>query len=164
MNRGKWSTPGVPHKGWVCEDIEDLEDERMTCEMCESQEIRFVHHMRHPSYPASLACGCDCAGQMEGDTIRAENRDRAMKNAAARRKNFPQLKSWKLSQKGNRTISKDGKRVTIFGSTSQFKFVINHPRLPEGKFGRDTYPTLREAQMAAFDASLWLDEHWRELK
>jgi hypothetical protein len=45
QKRGKWSQPGVPHKGWVCVDIEDLGEPSLTCEMCESQNIRYVHYM-----------------------------------------------------------------------------------------------------------------------
>lgn len=59
---GKWSQPGVPHKGWTCLDIEDLGEPSATCEMCEAQEIRYVHHMEHPNYSGSLGCGCVCAG------------------------------------------------------------------------------------------------------
>jgi hypothetical protein len=59
--RGKWSQSGVPHKGWLCIEIEDLGSPDLTCEMCESREIRYVHHMQHDSYqsavPSSLPGG-----------------------------------------------------------------------------------------------------------
>lgn len=48
---GKWSMPGVPHKGWTCIDIEDLGAPDAVCEMCERQDIRYVHAMEHPDYP-----------------------------------------------------------------------------------------------------------------
>ena len=48
MDIGKWSQPGVPHKGWSCDHVVDLGIyERAICEMCEKQEIRFVHSMSH---------------------------------------------------------------------------------------------------------------------
>src|SRR4051794_39614902 len=71
---GKWSQPGVPHRGWSCVDIEDLGAPDLVCEMCERQEIRSVHHMEHPDYPGSLRCGCICAGHMEEDLTGAQRR------------------------------------------------------------------------------------------
>ncbi len=56
--RGKWSVPGIPHKGWHCVDIEDLGSPQETCEMCESMSIRYAHRMEHPDYPGSLLVGC----------------------------------------------------------------------------------------------------------
>ena len=41
---GKWSQAGVPHKGWIWVDIEDLGEPSATCEMCETQEIRYVQY------------------------------------------------------------------------------------------------------------------------
>lgn len=163
IRRGKWSVAGIPHKGWHCIDIEDLEDGREICEMCESQEIRFVHYMAHPNYPVQLACGCDCAGHMEGNLAKAEERDRKMRSSASRRRNFPKLKSWKLSHKGNWTIKKSGNRVTIFGTNGRYKFVINHFALPDGKFSRTEYDSINKAKLAAFDALIWLEENWKDL-
>lgn len=57
-NHGKWSDPGVPHKGWSCVGIEDLGEPSQTCEMCESIDIRCAHVMSHPDYPGELAVGC----------------------------------------------------------------------------------------------------------
>lgn len=68
--RGKWSQPGLPHRGWHCVDIEDLGEPQVECEMCESQTIRFVHHMEHPDYSQVLEVGCICAGHMEGMLLR----------------------------------------------------------------------------------------------
>lgn len=86
--RGKWSMPGIPHKGWVCHGVTDLgagEENHTTCEMCESASIRYVHHMSHHDHPAALDVGCVCAGHMEGNYAAAEARDRQMRNAAAAR-------------------------------------------------------------------------------
>ncbi|WP_299929545.1 hypothetical protein [uncultured Pelagimonas sp.] len=158
-SKGKWSEAGVPHKGWTCDDVEDLGDDRRICEMCRTQEIRYVHYMSHREYDQVLACGCDCAGHMEGNLTRADKRDHAMRNASARRQNFPNLKSWKRSRNGNSTIVKAGKRVTVFKNGETFKFVVNHPLLPDGKFGRKSFETEREAKLAAFDAGIWLEQN-----
>jgi len=67
---GKWSKPGVPHKGWTCTGFEDLGGSNEVCGMCEFQLIRYIHYMKHPEYPEVIAAGCVCAGQMEQDTGR----------------------------------------------------------------------------------------------
>ena len=71
---GKWTQPGVPHKGWVCVDIEDLGSPDHVCEMREVQDVRYVHLMTHPDYAGKLRVGCICAGHMEGDSSRARDR------------------------------------------------------------------------------------------
>jgi hypothetical protein len=86
IDMGKWSEPGVPHKGWVCLGVDDLgPGELMTCQMCMVAQIRYVHAMVHDDYPEKLLCGCVCAGNMEGDVDRAAQRDRAAKSDARRR-------------------------------------------------------------------------------
>ncbi|EIM26692.1 hypothetical protein [Microvirga lotononidis] len=112
--RGKWSQAGVPHKGWTCIGIEDLEDNKVSCEMCEAREVRDAHYMCHPDYPETLLCGGICAGHMEGDLARAEERDHRMINAARRRANWLTRSGWKRSVKGNPTIRTDGYQVTVF--------------------------------------------------
>ena len=59
IDMGKWSEPGVPHKGWVCLGVDDLgPGELMTCQMCMVAQIRYVHAMVHDDYPGKLLCGC----------------------------------------------------------------------------------------------------------
>lgn len=111
---GRWGHAGVPHRGWTCDDIEDLGEPSATCEMCEVQEIRYIHHMSHPRYEGTMACGCICAGHMEGDVFAAEERERRMKNAAARRRRWLSRKGWRVSRNGNPTIKAYGYRVTVF--------------------------------------------------
>lgn len=64
---GKWSEPGVPHKGWHVVDYYKRDDREHLCEMCERQLVMFVHVMRHDSYPDELKVGCVCAAHMEND-------------------------------------------------------------------------------------------------
>lgn len=44
--------------------------------------------MTHEDYFDVVKVGCICAGIMEGDILRAKERDRLMKNRSKRRKNF----------------------------------------------------------------------------
>ena len=55
---GKWTQLGVPHRGWLCLDVEDLGGSSQLCQMCEGVDVRYVHHMQHPDYPDVLAVGC----------------------------------------------------------------------------------------------------------
>ena len=150
-DRGKWSQAGVPHKDWECIEIEDLDTDRETCEMCEEREIRFVHYMKHPNYPHVLACGCHCAGEMEGSSQNAERRDKVMRNEARRCLNFLK-RAWKASQKGNSYIDLDGFNVTIFKRDNLYKAVINRPFfLEKGHFIRRSFESEDRAKLAAFD-------------
>ena len=84
---GKWSQPGVPHKGWQqCEDIDDVGDDMEICEMCERTEVRYIHPMSHPDWRGVLRCGCICAGAMAGDVVGARGREREFKNRARRQR------------------------------------------------------------------------------
>jgi hypothetical protein len=58
--RGKWSEPGIPHKGWSCIEVFDAGDINQICGMCESQPIRFIHVVEHPDYVDRLDTGCIC--------------------------------------------------------------------------------------------------------
>jgi hypothetical protein len=121
--RGKWSAPGVPHKGWHCVDIEDLGEPQATCEMCESQVIRYVHHMEHAAFEGVLAVGCVCAGHMEGDVSAARGREASMRSRASKRTRWLRRK-WRTSAKGNPTIKADGYRVTVYARGLGFAATI----------------------------------------
>jgi len=148
--RGKWSQPGVPHRGWRCVDIEDLGSPERTCEICESQVIRYVHHMEHPAYSDVLEAGCVCAGNMEGDVAAARTREASMKSRAGKRKRWLTRK-WRISKKGNPWIRADGYRVTVYPRGNGWAATVS----AEGGSGvyhsRKNYETQEKAKLAAFD-------------
>lgn len=113
INFGKWSVPGVPHKGWSCLGVEDLGDDRMICEMCETVEIRYVHTMAHLEYPERLDCGCICAGHMEQDLAAARSREQDCKSQTRRRMAW-EGRRWVLSRQGNETRQDRIYRFTVF--------------------------------------------------
>ena len=82
----------APLEGWYCTDIyafgEDDEDDFFTCELCGCSHVRNVHVMEHDLYFEKVEVGCICAGFMEGDIYKAQERERKMKNRTKRRKNF----------------------------------------------------------------------------
>ncbi|HWK94504.1 MAG TPA: hypothetical protein VNR39_03680 [Pseudolabrys sp.] len=153
---GKWSQPGVPHKGWSCEGTDDLGPDRenwQTCEMCEAMEIRYVHSMTHPDYPGQLDCGCVCAGHMEQDLQAARDREASMKKSAKQRIAFPRRREWRVSTNGNPTIRIDGWLVTVFARGVGYRAVVSRNGekywLPQSG---PAYATTEDAKLAAFDA------------
>lgn len=154
--RGKWSQSGVPHKGWNCENVEDLGAPDARCEMCESSDIRYVHYMSNPRYPETLACGAICAGHMEGDLAGAEVRDKTMKSNARRRSAFPNRKSWRLNSNGNWVLKADGFRITVFRKGMMWGGAINQLIPTRSAFTRERFATAHEAKLASFDTMMFL--------
>jgi hypothetical protein len=149
-HRGKWSRKGFPHRGWRCVDIEDHGELGPTCEMCESQKIRYIHSMEHRDVAGILACGCVCAGNMEGDLAAARERDALMISRAAKRKRWLDRK-WKESKKGNDYIKADGYIVTVFYRDGHWNGCVSAEVGDFQKFSRRSYQTSDKAKLAAFD-------------
>ena len=149
---GKWGEQGVPHKGWQCVDTQDLGPDRegwQKCEMCKAMDIRYVHVMRHPNYPGELGCGCVCAGNMEQDLQAARHRESSMKTSLRRRQAFVRSRHWRISQKGNPWMQRDGWTVTIFPRGTGFKAVLS--RADKKMFLPQVFATPNEAKLAAYD-------------
>jgi hypothetical protein len=159
--RGKWSQPGVPHKGWVCEGMEDLGEPSRTCEMCEALTIRYVHYMRHPCWPVTLGCGQVCAGHMAEDLIGAKQRDKSMKDIARKRGNFPNRKAWRHNAKGNMQLNFGQYIVTIFPALpNRWKASVAERGKPKPTYTQ-ALPTVIDAQLAAFDLLARLNPNMR---
>lgn len=118
---GNWNREGVPRKGWQCMDVFDLAEEAEQdedipyeqCEMCGNEKIRYVHIMRHPEFPDELHVGCVCAEKMTDDYVNPRKYETALKNKAARRRNFNKV-DWRFNSVKN-TYSKKykGEYITI---------------------------------------------------
>lgn len=148
--RGKWSQPGVPHRGWHCVDIEDLGEPQVQCEMCESQTIRFVHNMEHPNYSQVLGVGCICAGHMEGDVAAARTREAAMKSRVGKKKRWLTRK-WRISAKGNPWLRADGYRITVYERRDGWSVTVSKEDNSSIQHSRKTYKTQDQAKLAGFD-------------
>jgi hypothetical protein len=106
---GRWSEAGLPHRGWVCVDHDDLREPCHICEMCQHAKCRYVYLMKHPAWPEALWVGCDCAGHMEGDLVGAREREKRFKSTqrlAAKRPDdatwvtaADQMLAWPLSER-----------------------------------------------------------------
>jgi hypothetical protein len=150
-NKGKWSKKGVPHKGWVCVDVEDLKEPSQICEMCESQTIRFVHYMKHDDFEDGLGVGRTCAEHMEENYERAEAREKKLKTAARHRTNWSQ-RGWKTSAKGNDYKNIDGFNIVILFKNNKWSYVIKVNNNDKGKFSPHKYETVEDAKLAAYDS------------
>ena len=154
---GKWSQPGVPHKGWSCIDIEDLGEPSATCEMCETQEIRYVHHMQHPEYPDVLGCGCVCAGHMESDYEGARQREKAVRNASARRRKWL-TRDWRVSRNGNPFLNADGYNIVVYPAGQGWGFRVSNRSTDKNLVSRRVLTSMDAAKLRAFDAMIWMKE------
>lgn len=152
---GKWKQRGVPHKGWVCESVEDLGSPDQICEMCEVREIRYVHYMSHPDYPDNLGVGSVCAQNMEEDYEAPQERERILRNAASRRARWVSRR-WRVSRSGNDFLNTRGYNIVIYESGARYGFRIKHITTGMTRFSARTYPTIERAKLAAFDGLVLL--------
>ncbi|MGH7093037.1 MAG: hypothetical protein ACREFB_05830 [Stellaceae bacterium] len=158
---GKWDKSGVPRKGWTCEGVEDLSAPNAVCEMCETQEIRYVHSMTHPSYPETLRVGCVCAEHMEGDYKAPRERERQLRNRAARRARWLGRRWSRARREGCWYLNTDGLHLAIWRSTDgTWTGQIKNPVSGFSVNSRRRYTSEDQMKLAAFDAMLALKERW----
>ncbi len=124
--------------------------------MCETQDIRYVHHMEHPDYHESLAVGCVCAEHMENDYEGPRRREKALRNAAQRKRRWLSRK-WKVSAKGNAYLNTHGLNITVFQRNPK----LWGARIEDRATGRSVssrrpHQTEDAAKLAAFDAMIFL--------
>ena len=92
----KW---GAPLDGWKCVDVIDVREDDWDaplseCELCGCTNVRYEHVMDHDLYFEEVTVGCICAGIMEGSILKAQERERLMRNRSKRRRTFLQH-TWK---------------------------------------------------------------------
>lgn len=154
-DHGKWSLPGVPHKGWTCVDDEDLGRPRAICEMCEEQKIRYVHYMTHPDFDGTLAVGCICAGHMEENPQAAKAREKTLQNIAKRKANWLS-RNWRRSTKGNEYLNVDGMNVVVYPKGTKWAARISDRHTDQSITSKQSYSTSDAAKLAAFDKMIEL--------
>ena len=130
--------------------------------MCEYQEIRYVHHMIHPVCGLELDTGSICASRMELDPMAADARERTLKNAARRRRNWL-AREWRISANGNHFLNTDGMNVVVFPVPGGWGGRITeqsseHPRIVRSK---RVHATRDAAKLAAFDSMILLKDRWQ---
>ncbi len=156
QNRGKWSQPNLPHKGWFCEDVEDLSSPSKFCEMCETQEIRYVHYMKHPNHDEILGVGCVCAGRMEEDYESPRRREKSLRSQHQRKKRWLN-RNWRTSTKGNSYLNTDGFNITIFRKyNGTWGGRITDKKTQQSIDSKRNYATEDEIKLATFDGMIFL--------
>jgi hypothetical protein len=156
--QGKWSEEGVPHRGWVCLDVQDLEEPSALCAMCETAEIRYVHVMQHANYPEILEVGCVCAEHMAEDYVGPRQREQALR-ARARRRSTWQQRQWSWSRKGNLYLNTEGYNLTVYPVGPAWQIRVTNRTTQQSQVSRHRYATDIEAQDAALTALLWAKAH-----
>lgn len=155
---GLWGDPSVPKRGWTLDETFDFcdtaGDSLETCEMCLSAEIRYGHMVSHPNYPVRLIVGCVCAGNLTGDAARAAYQEKGLRSLARRRATWSS-KTWErprpnvylLKSRGLRTVVEVDPRA----GAGWFVYVYRPSNKSERLFSTKFFPTVAEAQVAAFD-------------
>lgn len=144
--RGLWSHPGVPHKGWTCVNVEDHEEPTETCEMCGNESVRFLHVMEHPEH-GPVKAGCVCASRMEQDYRAAKGRERHLRNWSARRNRFV-AKPWRRSRNGNYFLRTPGHVFIAMPSPYQ---PGRWAAARDGKFSPVTFADFDEIKLRVFE-------------
>ena len=155
---GKWSRPGVPHRGWACVDVEDLGALDAVCDMCETQAIRYVHWMEHADFPDVLGVGCICAEHMANDYATPRKREQGLRNAAQRKRRWLD-RSWKISSRGNPYLNTDGMNIVVYKmNDNMWGARIKDRTSSESIIFRRKYTSEDAAKLAAFDAMIFLKQ------
>jgi len=115
--------------------------------------------MEHPEYSDSLRVGRVCAANMEDDYDRPLKRERALKNAAQRRRRWLS-RSWRTSRRGNPYLNADGMNITVFERGPGVWGARIRDRITENELlSRRRYVTEEAAKLAAFDMIFLKEEH-----
>lgn len=146
----KW---GAPLHGWYCADVVDVREDDpeaplSECELCGCGNVRYEHIMEHEEYFEPVTVGCICAEIMEGDILKAKERERLMRNRAKRRRNFVR-KAWKQTSRNTRYRQYKGQLITIVENYGSYAVHVGTKTTLtyKGKVIRD----FLSASYAAFD-------------
>ena len=121
--------------------------------------------MQHPAYPGVLGCGCICAGRMEEDYAGAHEREKSLRNAAGRKRQWLD-RIWRLSSKGNSYINAGGYNVVVFSLSEtaeigNWGFRVTNRTTEDFIQSRKPYPSSDAAKLRAFDAVIWMKQRGR---
>lgn len=137
----RWKDNGLPRKGWIIKDTEDMEDLIETCDWC-GTDIRYVHWIYHEKTDKTTKCGIICAESLTNDYVSHKAKEKALRNISMkkirRKKSFE--KNINLTCKGNYYLKFKGNRITFYrNSRNKFVLCINN------QWGKQEYNNLHEA-------------------
>ena len=145
----------APLSGWECADVVDVrEDDKNAplseCDLCGCTCVRYEHHMEHADFPFPVVVGCICAGIMEGDILKAKERERLAKNRSARRRHFIE-KKWRRNAAGAYVRRHRKQDITIIQSDGIYQGFVGGEKIVRYKGMPIT--SLLAASYAAFNAA-----------
>ena len=154
----------APLNDWYCTEVidmcEDDEDSPLAeCELCGCKNVRYVHRMEHQVYFEYVDVGCICAGIMEGDVLRAKERDRLMKNRSKRRRTFTK-KKWKEIRCNVYMRRYNSKELYIFRNGDYYG--VNVGSRYVWKYKGKPINNFISAMYAAFDMADPVEEIWKK--
>jgi len=149
-----WNIPGVPHKGWMLQDVVDIREEGQTesdtayetCMMCGNEKIRYVHIVEHNDVERMFRVGCNCAEKMTEDYENPKSREAKLRSAASRRITWMN-KDWKFSKNGNQFLNKEGHHLLIYRD----KFSKKYKCAVDDIWGKKRFDSLSQAKAAIFN-------------
>jgi len=166
---GKWNKPGIPHKGWTHQGVEDLKDITGVCEMCDKKRIRYLHTVNHDEWE-DLVVGRDCAEKMCNDYENPKKREGKAKGEARKReaqakreaqqrqiaairevervenlrRAWLDISQWRQTPKGGYSKKIEEEWLNIFRQGNNWKYVFrNQFSMP--------YPNIEEVLQATYD-------------
>lgn len=151
--RGRWSDPGVPHKGWRWVGSTDLGEPSQLCEMCATQQIRYVHHLVHELAPHELDVGCVCAEHLTADYAALSAAEARLRARDDRGRRWTRAPAWAQNARGNWTRRGDrpGEAMTAYAQGSRWRWVWSLGE--QQRFSERSYALAHEARRALYD---WL--------
>lgn len=166
----RWKNNGLPRKGWIVKDTEDMGDLIETCDWC-GTDIRYVHWIYHEEIEQTTKCGIICAEALTEDYVTHRAKEKALKSLANKKirklKNIEKEKirieeekieeeklqkyykhnfknSVKLSAKGNFYIKYNSNLVIFIKKQDKFIVCINNI------WGKKIFNDLDSAMEAAY--------------
>jgi len=154
-----WNQQGIPHKGWVLEDVIDVREDGQpaeetayeTCMMCGNEKIRFVHIVSHREISLEYRVGCVCAEKMTNDYVNPKQREKELRNRATRRINWTK-KHWKISKNSNRYLNYKEHHLLIYKDKKTGKYKVKI----DDTFGKRSFDYLEKAKIASFNGIEYL--------
>ena len=145
---------GAPLSGWFCYKTVDVREDDdyaplSKCDLCGCERVRFEHHMDHDDFPFPVVVGCICAGIMEGDILKAKERERLMRNRSKRRKKFVK-KPWRQNCYGEYVRRYKNQDITVCPNSGAYSVYAGGRRIVSYK--EKPITNLLSAAYAAFDA------------
>jgi len=157
----QWKQEGIPHKGWILEDVidvrEDGQDEEdtdyETCMMCGNEKIRFVHIVTHKEIEEEFRVGCVCAENMTNDYVNPRLFEKKLRSRATRRITWTK-KPWKISQNGNHYLNYEEHHLLIFTDNQTNKYKVKIGDI----FGKKSFDSHESAKIAVFNGIEYLKD------